>query len=80
MRRNRFFKVDTRGRSASDLEKALQEIVDKVGNEDGLPLGALTSENRDVWAEVSWDGAKFSLSRETRKAWRRGNQYLTDHG
>lgn len=52
MRKNRFFKVDTRGRSASDLEKAFENIVQRVGNEAALPLGALTVENRDVWTDV----------------------------
>ncbi len=54
LRKNRFYKIDTRGRGSKELERALNKVVemsDKDG--EGLGLGALTSENRDVWTEVS---------------------------
>jgi carnitine O-acetyltransferase len=54
MRKNRFFKLDTTGRSASDLAKALNEIKQKADNQgDALAIGALTVDTRDAWTEVS---------------------------
>jgi carnitine O-acetyltransferase len=53
MRKNRFFKVDTRNRGAKEIEAALKQIKETVGKQEGLAVGALTSENRDVWADVS---------------------------
>lgn len=54
MRKNRFFKLDTKGRSASDLAKALNEIKQKADSQgDALAIGALTVDTRDAWTEVS---------------------------
>jgi len=52
MRKNRFFKVDTRNRGAKEIEAALKQIKETVGKQEGLAVGALTSENRDVWADL----------------------------
>lgn len=55
MRKNRFYKLDTTGRSASDLAKALAEIKQKADSQgDALPIGALTVDSRDAWTEVSF--------------------------
>lgn len=54
MRKNRFFKLDTKGRSASDLAKALNEIKQKADSQgDALAIGALTVDTRDAWTKVS---------------------------
>ncbi|KAJ9106369.1 hypothetical protein QFC21_001515 [Naganishia friedmannii] len=53
MRKNRFFKLDTKGRSASDLAKALTEIKQKADSQgEALPIGALTADSRDAWTEA----------------------------
>jgi carnitine O-acetyltransferase len=58
IRKNRFFQVplatkDGRELSVPELEAQIEKIIAEVGNEEGEPVGALTSENRDIWTEVS---------------------------
>ena len=58
IRKNRFFLVplatkDGREVSAADLEAQIERIIAEVGDQNGIPIGALTSENRDIWTEVS---------------------------
>ncbi len=65
LRKNRFFKLDTRGRGAREIEAALEQIKQTVGEQEGLAVGALTSENRDVWAEVSRTWAEGACRSDT---------------
>ena len=58
MRKNQFFKVplaDASGRelTAAELELQVERIIQMAGDQAAAPVGALTSENRDVWADVS---------------------------
>ena len=57
VRKNKFFKVqlvDKSGRelSASELEAQIDKVIALAGNEKATPVGALTSDNRDNWADV----------------------------
>lgn len=58
IRKNRFFVVplaDASGRdlSAAELEAQFNTIIVKAGSESAAPpIGVLTSDNRDVWAEA----------------------------
>lgn len=57
VRKNKFFKVslaDRNGRelSAPELEAQIEKVIALAGSESAIPVGALTSENRDVWTEV----------------------------
>ena len=58
VRKNKFFKVplaDKTGRelSAAELEVQIEKVIQLAGNEKAIPVGALTSENRDIWKDVS---------------------------
>lgn len=58
VRKNKFFKValaDKSGRelSAAELEAQIEKVIALAGNEKATPVGALTSENRDTWTDVS---------------------------
>ena len=58
VRKNKFFKVplaDKSGRelSAAELEVQIERVIQLAGNEKAPAVGALTSENRDIWADVS---------------------------
>ena len=52
MSNDRYFKVDTQGRSASDLAKAFDEIKRISADKKGTGLGVLTGDNRDVWTDA----------------------------
>ena len=58
LRKNRFFLVplaDVTGQeySATEIETQLQNIIDYAGSEaSSTPVGALTSDNRDIWADA----------------------------
>lgn len=58
IRKNRFFKVPIKGQNGSNLTTAeLEAQFSKIyrateGNTRGPAIGALSSENRDVWAEA----------------------------
>ena len=58
MRKNKFFQVplatkDGRELTAAELEAQIEKVIALAGDEKAPPVGALTSENRDVWADVS---------------------------
>ena len=50
---DRYFKVDTQGRSASQIAEAFQQIKKVAKSHKGSGLGILTVDDRDVWTEVS---------------------------
>jgi carnitine O-acetyltransferase len=53
IRNDRYYKVDTAGRSASDLASAfrtVKSLADAAG--PGTGLGVLTADDRDVWTET----------------------------
>ncbi|KAF8272004.1 acyltransferase ChoActase/COT/CPT [Lactarius quietus] len=57
VRNNRFFEVqlaraDGTEVSAADLETAIIDVIRQADKQQGVPFGALTSENRDNWAYV----------------------------
>ncbi|PSS06556.1 hypothetical protein PHLCEN_2v3614 [Hermanssonia centrifuga] len=57
IRKNKFFKValvDKEGRelSAAELEAQIDMVIKLAGDEKGPPVGALTSENRDIWTDA----------------------------
>ncbi|EJF63177.1 acyltransferase ChoActase/COT/CPT [Dichomitus squalens LYAD-421 SS1] len=57
VRKNKFYKVqlaDKSGRelSAPELEAQIEKVIALAGNEKAPPVGALTSENRDNWADA----------------------------
>ncbi|KAK1920548.1 acyltransferase ChoActase/COT/CPT [Papiliotrema laurentii] len=49
---DRYFKVDTKGRSASDLVKAFEQIKKLSADKPGSGVGVLTADDRDVWTEA----------------------------
>lgn len=49
---DRYWKVDTQGRSASDLSKAFAEIKKASAGKRGSGVGVLTGDDRDVWTEA----------------------------
>ena len=57
VRKNKFFKVpltaEGRELTAAELEVQIEKIIQLAGNEAAVPVGALTSDNRDAWAKVS---------------------------
>ena len=58
VRKNKFYKVplatpEGRELTAAELEIQVERILQLAGEEHALPVGVLTSENRDVWADVS---------------------------
>ncbi|KAI0685797.1 acyltransferase ChoActase/COT/CPT [Cerioporus squamosus] len=57
VRKNKFYKValaDKSGRelSATELEAQIEKVIKLAGSEKAVPVGALTSENRDNWADA----------------------------
>ncbi|THH06706.1 hypothetical protein EW146_g9528 [Bondarzewia mesenterica] len=57
VRKNRFFEVqlahpDGTELSAADLEMQITKVLSLAGSQEGTPIGALTSENRDIWANA----------------------------
>ncbi|KAI0074058.1 acyltransferase ChoActase/COT/CPT [Panus rudis PR-1116 ss-1] len=57
VRKNKFFKValstkDGRELSAAELEAQIEKVIQLAGEEKAIPVGALTSENRDTWADA----------------------------
>lgn len=58
IRKNKFFKVslstpEGRELTAAEIEVQVERILKLAGEEKGIPVGTLTSENRDVWTDVS---------------------------
>ncbi|KAG8779386.1 Carnitine O-acetyltransferase mitochondrial [Ceratobasidium sp. 428] len=53
IRKNKFYEFDVTGLSTADLTSQIQRIIDSAGAESAeYPVGALTSENRDTWADA----------------------------
>ena len=57
LRHNQFFKLDlahANGRQLStfELEAQFRKIYELAGKEKAIPVGALTTENRDVWTDL----------------------------
>lgn len=56
IRKNKFYIVDTfhngQQLSTNELEQQFQRIINQAGSSKGLPIGVLTSDNRDKWTEV----------------------------
>lgn len=56
LRKNKFYVVDTfhngKQLSTNELQHQFQRIIDQAGSSKGLPVGVLTSDNRDKWTEV----------------------------
>ncbi|KAL4073109.1 acyltransferase ChoActase/COT/CPT [Scleroderma yunnanense] len=57
MRKNKFFEVplatvEGRELSTAELEVQIERVMQLAGNDNNVPVGALTSENRDVWADA----------------------------
>ncbi|KAJ3328249.1 Carnitine O-acetyltransferase mitochondrial [Blyttiomyces sp. JEL0837] len=60
LRKNQFFKLDLVKRdgtqlSTAEIETQLKKIIQLAGPNKDVPVGALTTENRDVWAKVRED-------------------------
>jgi hypothetical protein len=53
LRNNRYFKVEVAGRGKAEIAEALREVKKLADGKEGEGLGILTSEDRDVWTEVS---------------------------
>ncbi|KAI7892820.1 acyltransferase ChoActase/COT/CPT [Mucor mucedo] len=55
IRKNKFYVVDTihngKQLSTNELEQQFQKIMNQAGSSKGLPIGVLTSDNRDKWTE-----------------------------
>ncbi|TCD70509.1 Carnitine O-acetyltransferase mitochondrial [Steccherinum ochraceum] len=57
VRKNKFFKVplvNAEGRelSAAELEVQIEKVIKLAGKTSAVPVGALTSDNRDTWAQT----------------------------
>ncbi|CED84561.1 Carnitine O-acyltransferase CRAT [Phaffia rhodozyma] len=52
LRRNRIFTVRVGGLGVQEIERLFQEVIDTVGDKEGPPVGLLTSQNRDIWADA----------------------------
>ncbi|EKM51907.1 uncharacterized protein PHACADRAFT_262313 [Phanerochaete carnosa HHB-10118-sp] len=57
VRKNKFFQVplvtrDGRELTAAELEVQIDRVIAMAGETKGVPVGALTSENRDIWADA----------------------------
>jgi carnitine O-acetyltransferase len=55
LRKDRLWKVGTKGLAVGDLEGAFQQVIkaaDQSGASDGVGIGTLTGEDRDVWTEA----------------------------
>ncbi|KAH7913979.1 acyltransferase ChoActase/COT/CPT [Hygrophoropsis aurantiaca] len=57
VRKNKFYEVPFMTPwgdelSAAELEVQIERVIQLAGNEKGTPIGALTSENRDIWADA----------------------------
>ncbi|KAK5664662.1 Carnitine O-acetyltransferase mitochondrial [Batrachochytrium dendrobatidis] len=57
MRNNQFFIIETTHANGSqlstiDLQNQIQKVYDMAGTTKDTPIGALTTENRDVWASA----------------------------
>lgn len=57
IRKNKFYIVDTVHHgvqlSTKELQHQFEKIIDQAGDIKGIPVGVLTSDNRDKWVDVS---------------------------
>jgi hypothetical protein len=44
------------------VPRQIEKVIGLAGQEKGIPIGALTSDNRDNWADVCIFNATFFLS------------------
>ncbi|EIN12792.1 acyltransferase ChoActase/COT/CPT [Punctularia strigosozonata HHB-11173 SS5] len=69
IRKNKFFEVplthDGKELSAAELEVQFERIIQLAGSEKATPVGALTSDNRDLWADAR--NALLEASRDNAK-------------
>ncbi|KAG1226781.1 hypothetical protein G6F68_019689 [Rhizopus microsporus] len=63
LRKNKFYVVDTvhngQQLSTAELELQFQKIIDQAGSSKGVPIGVLTSDNRDKWTEYRENLIKY---------------------
>ncbi|PCH40276.1 acyltransferase ChoActase/COT/CPT [Wolfiporia cocos MD-104 SS10] len=57
VRKNKFYQVqlvDKSGRelTAAELEAQIEKVITMAGSDKAIPVGALTGENRDTWADA----------------------------
>jgi carnitine O-acetyltransferase len=56
VRKNKFYEVevvqDGKELSVAELENQIRQVYEAAGDSLGTPIGALTAENRDIWADV----------------------------
>lgn len=67
LRKNRFFELplatpEGRELTAAELEVQIEKIIQLAGSEKAVPIGALTSDNRDTWADARQVLLKSPLS------------------
>jgi len=60
IRKNKFYQVPLvtasgQELSAAELEVQIERVIRQAGTEKGIPVGALTSDNRDLWADARED-------------------------
>ncbi|ORE02265.1 acyltransferase ChoActase/COT/CPT [Rhizopus microsporus var. microsporus] len=59
IRKNKFYFIDTvyKGQqlSTKEFEQQFQRVIDDAGDIKGIPIGVLTSENRDKWCDYRDD-------------------------
>ncbi|KZW03343.1 acyltransferase ChoActase/COT/CPT [Exidia glandulosa HHB12029] len=72
VRKNKFYEVqlahpDGKWLSTKELESQIQKVIDQAGNSKALPIGALTSDNRDLWADARAELIKSPRSAESLK-------------
>ncbi|EJD50699.1 acyltransferase ChoActase/COT/CPT [Auricularia subglabra TFB-10046 SS5] len=70
VRKNKFFEVQLahpngKWLSTKELEVQIQKVIDAAGSSKALPVGALTSDNRDLWADARAELVKSKLSAES---------------
>lgn len=62
LRNNRYFKIEVADRGKAEIAEALREVKKLADGKEGDGLGILTSEDRDVWTEVSESGFRTHVS------------------
>jgi hypothetical protein len=62
-----------------DINRQIERIIKKAGTEKGIPIGALTSDNRDRWAEVGSPFCWHAPQYVTVRSLRLGRPWLLSH-
>jgi hypothetical protein len=79
LRKNKFYVVDTihngKQLSTSELQHQFQRIIDQAGSSKGLPIGVLTSDNRDKWTEVIGGLKLWGFKAEKKRSWEINNLF-----